>query len=125
MEPIAFVGKTDCRIVSSRGSNDFEWDPVFQPEDCLQTCAEMNKSVKNSISHRWVGSRHVTSYSYHIISSVLTFPYCHFILPILCHFISRYRPLDQLRMYLISNADLINESILAAYSAKKQKINDK
>ena len=31
-EPILFVGKTPGTIVEPKGSRDFGWDPVFQPE---------------------------------------------------------------------------------------------
>jgi len=51
-EPITFVGKTAGKIVPARGSSDFGWDPVFQPDGFEQTYAEMPKSVKNEISHR-------------------------------------------------------------------------
>ena len=36
----------------SRGHTTFGWDPVFQPEGFQETYAEMDKSVKNTISHR-------------------------------------------------------------------------
>ncbi len=36
----------------ARGSLDFGWDPVFEPTGYNQTYAEMDKSVKNQISHR-------------------------------------------------------------------------
>ena len=44
----------------ARGPSDFGWDPIFETKNPvsgeLQTYAEMNKSVKHSISHRCVGS---------------------------------------------------------------------
>jgi inosine triphosphate pyrophosphatase len=40
------------KIVEPRGSRDFGWDPVFQPEGHELTYAELDKSVKNEISHR-------------------------------------------------------------------------
>jgi inosine triphosphate pyrophosphatase len=46
------VGRTEGRIVASRGHTTFGWDPVFQPEGFQETYAEMDKSVKNTISHR-------------------------------------------------------------------------
>lgn len=52
-EPAVFVGKTDGVIVPARGPTDFGWDPVFQPDGFEQTYAEMDKAVKNSISHRY------------------------------------------------------------------------
>jgi len=54
-EPLVFVGKTAGQIVSARGPLDFGWDPVFEPEEPIgntKTFAEMDKSVKNEISHR-------------------------------------------------------------------------
>jgi inosine/xanthosine triphosphate pyrophosphatase family protein len=39
--------------VSPRGDNHFGWDPIFQPDDFEQTYAEMDKEIKNSISHRF------------------------------------------------------------------------
>lgn len=35
-----------------RGKRDFGWDPVFQPDGFELTYAELDASVKNSISHR-------------------------------------------------------------------------
>ncbi|XP_037090289.1 inosine triphosphate pyrophosphatase-like [Pollicipes pollicipes] len=51
-EVILFEGRTDGIIVSPRGPADFGWDPCFQPEGYNQTYAEMEKDVKNTISHR-------------------------------------------------------------------------
>ena len=47
-----FVGRTQGCIVPSRGATSFGWDPVFQPEGFQETYAEMDKTVKNTISHR-------------------------------------------------------------------------
>ena len=47
-----FEGRSDGTIVSPRGSRDFGWDPVFQPDGFNLTYAEMDKAVKNTISHR-------------------------------------------------------------------------
>jgi len=47
-----FCGKCPGEIVSPRGSTKFGWDPCFQPDDFNETFAEMQPSVKNSISHR-------------------------------------------------------------------------
>ncbi|ORX99178.1 inosine triphosphate pyrophosphatase-like protein [Basidiobolus meristosporus CBS 931.73] len=52
-EPIVFEGRTDGIIVPPRGPNDFGWDPIFQPDGFDTTYAEMSKSVKNTISHRF------------------------------------------------------------------------
>jgi inosine triphosphate pyrophosphatase len=50
--PIVFDGRTEGRIVPPRGPTNFGWDPIFLPDGFEQTYAEMDKSVKNSISHR-------------------------------------------------------------------------
>ena len=48
-----FDGRTNGKIVSPRGSLDFGWDPVFEPDEGEgKTYAEMDKDFKNSISHR-------------------------------------------------------------------------
>lgn len=52
-EPQVFVGQTPGVIVPPRGSTDFGWDPVFQPDGFDKTYAEMNKDIKNTISHRF------------------------------------------------------------------------
>ena len=54
VEPLTFVGRTSGRIVAARGPTDFGWDPVFQPDGFEGTYAEMDKAVKNTISHRRV-----------------------------------------------------------------------
>lgn len=48
-----FQGITKGTIVDSRGPTNFGWDSVFQPEGFTQTYAELDKLVKNSISHRF------------------------------------------------------------------------
>ena len=35
-----------------RGESGFGYDPIFQPEGCTETFAELGADVKNSISHR-------------------------------------------------------------------------
>lgn len=52
-EPITFVGRTEGAIVPARGPPDFGWDPVFQPDGFQETYAEMDKDIKNTISHRY------------------------------------------------------------------------
>lgn len=52
-EPKLFIGKTPGTIVEPRGSRDFGWDPVFQPEGYTETYAELAKETKNTISHRF------------------------------------------------------------------------
>jgi inosine triphosphate pyrophosphatase len=51
--PRTFVGTTRGRIVPARGSRDFGWDCVFEPEGHAKTYAEMDAATKNSISHRY------------------------------------------------------------------------
>ena len=46
------MGRTEGRIVPARGSGNFGWDAVFQPDGFDTTYAEMDKAVKNTISHR-------------------------------------------------------------------------
>lgn len=50
---VLFQGITDGNIVDSRGPTNFGWDSIFEPIGFEQTYAEMEKSVKNSISHRF------------------------------------------------------------------------
>lgn len=55
-EPKVFVGRTHGKIVPPRGPLDFGWDPVFETEEhggAPTTYAEMHKTVKNGISHRY------------------------------------------------------------------------
>ncbi|KAJ3282156.1 hypothetical protein HDU76_008767, partial [Blyttiomyces sp. JEL0837] len=47
-----FEGRTNGRIVDARGPKNFGWDPIFEPEGFGETYAEMDKELKNSISHR-------------------------------------------------------------------------
>ena len=51
-EPILFEGRTDGSIVQARGPTHFGWDPVFLPDGFDTTYAEMDKDIKNTISHR-------------------------------------------------------------------------
>lgn len=47
-----FQGRCEGEIVEPRGSREFGWDPVFQPQGYKLTYAEMDKAEKNKISHR-------------------------------------------------------------------------
>lgn len=56
-EPILFEGRCHGRIVPARGPNAFGWDPIFEPSEtegntAKHTFAEMDKDIKNSMSHR-------------------------------------------------------------------------
>lgn len=48
-----FQGITKGNIVDSRGPTNFGWDSVFEPEGYKETYAEMDKKIKNTISHRY------------------------------------------------------------------------
>ena len=61
-EPLAFVGRTEGRIVPARGPHEFGWDPIFEPEGFSETYAEMDKAVKNTISHRYRSLDQLRSY---------------------------------------------------------------
>ena len=58
MEVKLFDGRTAGRIVPARGAKDFGWDPIFEcgegneGESKGVTYAEMDKLVKNKVSHR-------------------------------------------------------------------------
>ena len=47
-----FVGRTEGRVVPARGGGSFGWDPIFLPDGFDTTFAEMDKQLKNTISHR-------------------------------------------------------------------------
>ena len=51
--PVLFDGRTNGKIVMPRGSLDFGWDPIFEPDEGNgKTYAEMSKDEKDAISHR-------------------------------------------------------------------------
>jgi len=51
-KPQLFVGKCPGKIVMPQGDNNFGWDPIFMPDGYEQTYAQMDKAIKNEISHR-------------------------------------------------------------------------
>jgi inosine triphosphate pyrophosphatase len=58
-----FEGRTNGKIVSPRGSLDFGWDPIFEPDEGEgKTYAEMTMELKNSISHRGRSFEKVRAY---------------------------------------------------------------
>ncbi|CAH8590449.1 unnamed protein product [Heterobilharzia americana] len=57
-----FTGITSGCIVSPRGPSDFGWDCIFQPDGYSETYAELDKSIKNSISYRYKALVKVKSY---------------------------------------------------------------
>ena len=49
-----------CRgriIHEARGANGFGYDPLFVPEGCEKTFAELDSAIKNAISHRGAALR--------------------------------------------------------------------
>lgn len=52
-EIILFQGRTQGVIVEPRGPRDFGWDACFQPNGYDKTYAELPKSEKNKVSHRF------------------------------------------------------------------------
>ena len=61
-EPITFVGRCNGKIVKPRGPTGFGGDPNFQPEGYDKTFAELDKEVKNKISHRYKSLMKVLKY---------------------------------------------------------------
>ena len=58
VSPARVIGTTqgivEGRIaMSPKGDNGFGYDPVFVPQHCEQTMAELNSKEKNAISHRY------------------------------------------------------------------------
>lgn len=48
-----FEGIVKGRIIQKKRGNDgFGYDPIFEPENCGKTFAEMNLEEKNKVSHR-------------------------------------------------------------------------
>lgn len=61
-EVLLFQGRTEGEIVSPRGPRDFGWDPCFQPKGYDKTYAELPKSEKNQISHRYKALKQLQDY---------------------------------------------------------------
>jgi non-canonical purine NTP pyrophosphatase (RdgB/HAM1 family) len=52
-EPRLFIGEAKGTVaLEIKGENGFGWDKVFIPEGYNETYAQMDKKLKNSISHR-------------------------------------------------------------------------
>ena len=50
---IIFLGKINGTVsLEPKGVNGFGFDPIFVPENCIKTFAEMSLEEKNIISHR-------------------------------------------------------------------------
>ncbi len=60
---MVFEGET-CGIITTRprGSSGFGFDPIFVPEGCSRTYAEMSPSEKNRVSHRAKAMRMLGSF---------------------------------------------------------------
>ncbi|KAK7018068.1 hypothetical protein SK128_010739 [Halocaridina rubra] len=52
-EVLLFHGRTQGTIVEPRGEHLFGWDPCFQPRGFDKTYGELDRAVKNTISHRY------------------------------------------------------------------------
>lgn len=50
---LLFQGRTAGRLVIPRGPQVFGWDACFEPDGFTETYGEMDKKIKNSISHRY------------------------------------------------------------------------
>jgi XTP/dITP diphosphohydrolase len=62
-EPLFFEGIIDGEIIRSvRGGNGFGYDPVFQPAGFTKTFAEMDLAEKNSLSHRAIAVKKLSTY---------------------------------------------------------------
>jgi XTP/dITP diphosphohydrolase len=52
-QEIVAEGRTEGTLVlPGRGTYGFGWDPVFQPEGCASTFAELSGAEKTAVSHR-------------------------------------------------------------------------
>ncbi|OBA21677.1 Maf/Ham1 [Metschnikowia bicuspidata var. bicuspidata NRRL YB-4993] len=61
-EVTLFQGITHGKIVDSRGPQNFGWDAIFQPDGYHETYAEMDKKIKNGISHRYKALKQVQDF---------------------------------------------------------------
>jgi XTP/dITP diphosphohydrolase len=60
---ILFEGLVNGSILETkRGTKGFGYDPIFQPENCTISFAEMSLDEKNKISHRAKAIRQLTQY---------------------------------------------------------------
>ncbi len=63
IQDLQIQGICPGQIVVPRGETSFGWDPCFQPDhDSGHTFAEMDKNVKNGISHRSKALEKVINY---------------------------------------------------------------
>uniref|UniRef100_A0A0N4Z6J6 Inosine triphosphate pyrophosphatase n=1 Tax=Parastrongyloides trichosuri TaxID=131310 RepID=A0A0N4Z6J6_PARTI len=61
-EVLLFKGIINGKIVAPRGETTFGWDPIFQPNGYDVTFAEMDKEIKNKISHRSIALQKLFEY---------------------------------------------------------------
>lgn len=62
-EPVCFNGVVEGEITEAlHGENGFGYDPVFCPEGCNTTFAEMTDEQKNGISHRGRAVKQLTDF---------------------------------------------------------------
>ena len=60
---IIFLGRINGRIsLRPKGDNGFGYDPIFIPENCKKTFAEMKSVEKNKISHRKIAVSKLQSF---------------------------------------------------------------
>ena len=60
--PLIAVGKFNGELLTApRGNQGFGYDPIFYVPDHQLTAAEMDKSLKNAISHRAIASQKLLS----------------------------------------------------------------
>jgi len=58
---VSFSGVVEGTITRSpRGINGFGWDPIFQPDGCTRTFAELSGPEKDALSHRAAAWRRLT-----------------------------------------------------------------
>lgn len=61
-EPITFVGQVHGKIVAPTGPTTFGFDPIFLPNGYDITFGQMDKELKNKISHRYNSLMKVKKY---------------------------------------------------------------
>ncbi|XP_053616119.1 inosine triphosphate pyrophosphatase-like [Plodia interpunctella] len=62
LEVLVFQGRCEGEIVSPRGSRNFSWNCVFQPQGCDKTYGELTIEEKNKISHRYKALEKLRTY---------------------------------------------------------------